>query len=47
MVSKQTGQEMWQNILETGQKGAPLGQAAAKYLYYNIFFPQMNLFMCP
>lgn len=38
---------MWQNISEMGQKGASLGQGVAKYLYYNFFFPQTNLFMRP
>lgn len=28
---------MWQNISEMGQKGASLGQKAAKYLYDKIF----------
>lgn len=37
---------MWQNILETGQKGASLGQEAAKYLYYNFFFPLRQIYLC-
>lgn len=36
---------MWKNILGMGQKGASLGQGAAKYLYY-IFFSLRWIYLC-
>lgn len=37
---------MWQNILETGQKGASLGQEI-KYLDDNTFFPSDKFIYVP
>lgn len=39
--------EMWLNVLGTGQKGAALGQAAAKDLCEKMASPQRNVSTCP